>query len=89
MSISGWRCLGSHFGKIRAFKQTHNIAFGASEEVVEADDIATVGKQTFTKERADKSGAVGNESGGAYKLPLRLLSPLKLPQYSGRQIIHN
>ena len=50
-----------HEFEVRIAQQRFHIAAGASEEVVDADDLVPVCEQTFTQVRAQKAGASGNQ----------------------------
>lgn len=40
-----------------------DVALGASEKIIEADDVVAVGDQAIAQVRAEKSGAAGYQYG--------------------------
>lgn len=67
----------AHQLKMWIIQQVRNVVFRASKEIVDADDIVTLGKQTLAKVRAKKAGATGNECAGSVRIVFQVNAPIK------------
>ena len=52
----------THQLEVRVVEQMQDVFFGASEEIIQADDIVAVVQQALTEVRAEEASAAGDQA---------------------------